>query len=93
MRQNEAHSLPGYRGGRASQDTERKQHNESHLLSKDHIERHTSGHEKNETKRRELTSWRPHREEQVRTHRECYWAKGTHSLPTETASGGTSQDT
>ena len=60
-----AHSLD-IAEGRAGQDTERKQHGESHLLSKDHVERHKGDTKKNVTKRRALTSWRPHREGQVR---------------------------
>ena len=38
-----------------------------------------------------LTSWRPHREEHVKTRKGCDWVKGTHSLAI--ALGGTSQNT
>ena len=50
-----------------------------------------SGDRKKPTEQGALTSWRPHREGQVRTQRETDRARGTHFL--ETTSGGTSQDT
>ena len=55
------------------------------------IGRDKSRHGKKQTEQGALTSWRPHREGQVRIRKETDRARGTHSL--ETASGGTSQDT
>ena len=57
----------------------------------DGIGRDKSGHGKHPIERGTLTSWRRHRERQVRTYKESDQARGTHFL--ETASGATSQDT
>ena len=62
----------------------------THSLEK--AERGTkSGYGKKPTDRGALTSWRPHREGQVRTWKETDRAMRTHVL--ETTQGGTSQDT
>src|SRR5580698_8952011 len=70
---------------------ERIRPSEAHSPTGDRIRRDKSGHGKNPTERGALTSWRPHREGQVRTQKESDRARRTHVL--ETASGGTSQDT
>ena len=74
-----------------SQDTERIRQSEGHSPTGDDIGRDKSGHGKSPTERGALTSWRRHREGQVRTQKESYRARGTHQL--ETTSGGISQDT
>ena len=77
--------------GGTSQDIERIWPSEGHSHSGDSIVKDKSGHGRNPTERWALTSWRRHRERQVRTREESDRARGTHSL--ETALGGTSQDT
>jgi hypothetical protein len=84
------HMLETASGG-TSQDTERIRPSKAHSRTGDHIGRDKSGHGKNPTERGSLTSWRPHREGQVRTRKESDQTRHTDQL--ETASGGTSQDT
>ena len=75
------HILESASGG-TSQDTERIRLSEGHLPTGDGVERDESGHGKNPTKRGVLTSWRRHREGQVRTRKESNRATGTHQLET-----------
>ena len=63
---------------------------QGHSLPGEGIGRDKSGHGKNPTKRGALTSWRRHREGQVRTWKESDRERGTHIL--ETASERTCQD-
>ena len=75
-----------------SQDTERNRSSEGHSQTGDRIGRGESGHGKKPAKRGALTTWRPDREEQVRTWpgEETDQGSDTHEL--DTASGRTSQD-
>ena len=73
-----------------SEHMERIRPGEGHSHTEDGIGRNKSGQRKNPTQRGALTSWRRHRERQVRTQKESDPVRGTHSL--ETASGGISQD-
>ena len=84
------HFLDTASGG-TSQDTERNRPSEGHSLPGDRIGRDKSGYGKKQTERGALTSWRPHRQGQVRMRKETDRARGTHKL--ETASAGTNQDT
>ena len=69
---------------------ERIESSEGHTHAGDSIGRDNSGQRKHRTEQGALTSWRRHREGQVRTQKESDPASGTHFL--ETASGWTSQD-
>ena len=77
--------------GETSQNTERIQLSKGNSLSGDRIGGDKSGRGKNLTERGALTSWRRHRDEQVRIQKESDRARGTHILELEL--GGTSQNT
>ena len=68
-RASSTHILEMASGG-TSQDTERMRPSEGHSLPEDGIGRDKSGHRKHPTERGALTSWRRHREGQVRTWKE-----------------------
>ena len=61
---------PGDGIGRDKSDTERIRPREVHLPTGDGVERDKSGHGKNTTERGALTTWRRHREGQVRIRKE-----------------------
>ena len=84
------HVLETTQGG-TSQDTERNRPSDAHSPTGDRTGSGKLGHGKRLTERCALTSWRPHREGQVRTWKETDRAMRTHQL--ETTRGGTSQDT
>ena len=79
------HSLKMASGG-TSQDTQRIRPSAGHSLPGDGIGMDKLGHGKILTSRWALTSWRQHREGQVRTQKESDRATGTHIL--EMAPGG-----
>ena len=83
------HQLKTAEGG-TCQDTERNRPSEWHSQTEDSRGRDLSGHRKNPTERRALTSWRRQREGLVRTPKEIDRARGTHKL--KTAERGTCQD-
>ena len=84
------HILETASGG-TGQDTETIPPSEGNSHPGDGIGGDRSEHRNNPTERGALTLWRRHREGQVRTQKQSYRARGTHTL--KMASGGTSQDT
>ena len=83
------YSLPGE--GRKRKKVRIPKETEAHSRPGDRTGRDKSEYGKNPTDRGPLTSWRPHRETQVRTRKESDRPRPTHFL--ETAHGGTSQNT
>ena len=77
--------------GGTCQDTERNRPTDAHSPTGDVRGRHLSGHRKEQTDRRALTSWRQQREALVRTPKETDRPTRTHFL--QTAEVGTCQDT
>ena len=75
--------------GRTSRNTEGMRLSEGHSQSGDRIGNVST--QKESGRVMALTSWRPHREGQVRTRRKCDQERALHQL--ETASGGACQDT
>ena len=77
--------------GGTCQDTERNRPTDAHSQPGDGRGRHSSGHQKKQTDRCALTSWRRQRQALVRTMKVTDRPTRTH--PLETAEGGTCQDT